>query len=466
MSLRQRPTTQPFASRTTSDSPSEQPTAPSSTPPSATIPNSVSTNPNTATRTIPRKGIRLNKVLGRIVPLILLVYISYTYDLVVLRYAYQHLYIQQKRTLLPVLWLLPTHGLFFWSLRAYLRVFFAHSPPQSNTSRGGVLAWLRTRLGASFPDPDAAQLEEQRMLKKSLSTLAPNLDISIELCQADGQPSRCFRDQCSGRPKPFRTRHCGDCRTCRVGFDHHCAWFDNDVTSPSTLRSFIFFLLSIPPLYLLGLGPLLPSAWMTLKRIHTFAATDTAIQLKWWGKWYSWIGGPAFRWMVGFGIAANSWAGSEVGKLPHQSPRAPVLVAFGAVFVFVATALASSSLVHLKKGLLTVDVERAKAYRKLQRRLEKVQKEKDARVDVIKQRMEALAPTQHFKVRTTDIKSGETKQQIVVLSVDQGLLDHGSLWTNIRRFLTSDNQLKPAWTMSDTTLHKVLEKASILPPAQ
>ncbi|SPO27519.1 uncharacterized protein UTRI_10636 [Ustilago trichophora] len=464
MSLRQRPTTQPSASRTTSDRlPS------SSSPPSATIPNSIPTHTNTAKQT-PRKGIRLNKVLGRIVPIILLVYISYTYDLVVLRYAYRHLYIQQQRTLLPILWLLPTHALFFRSLRAYLRVFLAHDQSQSNRNRGGVLAWLRTRLGASFPDVETAQLQQQRALKNSLSNLVPNLDVSIELCQSDGQPSRCFRDQCSGRPKSFRARHCGDCRTCRVGFDHHCAWFDNDITSPSTLRSFIFFLLSIPPLYLVGLGPLFPSAWMTLKRIHAFATTDTTIQLQWWGRWYSWIGGPAFRWMVGFSIAANRWVKSDVERLPHQSPRSPVLVAFGAVFVFVATALASSSLVHLKRGLLTVDVERAKAYRKLEGRLEKVQKdakgeEKDARVDAIRQKMDALAPVQICKVRSTDTKSGEAKQKIVALSFEEGLLDHGSPWSNIRRFLASDDHLTPAWMLSDTTLRKVLQKASILPQA-
>lgn len=444
--------------RTTSEAAAEEPTAALSTGSSTDASPKVRSKDPTLQ---PRKGIRLNRVLGRIVPIILLVYISYAYDLVVVRYAYRYLHHRQNRTFLPILWLLPTHGLFLWSLRSYLRVFFAHDHiTASRTDHAGILAWLRIRLGATFPDPYKAQLEEQESMQK-------HRDTQIQLCQADGQTVRCYRDDCNGRVKAFRTRHCGDCGTCRVGFDHHCAWFDNDVTAPATLRSFIGFLVSIPPLYLLGLGPLFPSAGQTLKRINAIASSDPFIRSSWWSKWYSWAGGPVFRWMVGFSFGASRWSQATPDLLPHESPRAPILVALGAVFVFVATALASSSLTHLRHGKLTIDVERSKAFHKLQRSWEKLQKEptaaNSAKGLAIQRKMELLAPIQHFKVTSIDKISGEAREIIVALSVHEGLLSHGTPWLNIGRFLGFGKTSEPgrsAWSLTDSALQKVLEKAA------
>ncbi|CDU26130.1 uncharacterized protein SPSC_06297 [Sporisorium scitamineum] len=417
----------------------------------------------------PRKGIRLNRVLGRIVPIILLIYIAYTYDLVVIRYAFRDLHGEQERTLTAILWLLPTHSLFLWSLRAYLRVFFAHDrlPASGATNYSGVISWLRARLGATFSDSDRAQHEDEQHIAQSVLTLlkaSSCSDVRVKLCQPDGQPLRCWRDSCNGNLKAFRTRHCGDCGVCRVGFDHHCAWFDNDVTAAATLRPFIGFLISIPPLYLLGLGPLFPTAWRMLRRIQSFTSNDPGIRAAWWSKWYSWIGGPAFRWMVGFALGTSRWSNSTPGRMPHESPRAPVLVAVGAVFVFVATALATSSLTHLRYGKLTVDVERSKAFRKLQRQLEKVDNSQ-TRVDAIRLKMDSLAPGQHFKVSWTDRVSTQRQERVVSLSVYEGLLSHGSPWANLRRLLSNSTDTTPACSLSDTALRKVLEKASLLIPA-
>nr|CDI53131.1 conserved hypothetical protein [Melanopsichium pennsylvanicum 4] len=273
--------------------------------------------------------------------------------------------------------------------------------------------------------------------------------------------------------KAFRTRHCGDCGVCRVGFDHHCAWFDNDVTAPATLSSFVGFLLSIPPLYTLGLGPLFPTAWRTLKRISNFAKSDLEIRSRWWNKWYSWVGGPAFRWILGFGLGTKKWSDmTKAERLPHESVRAPILVALGAVFVFVAIGLAASSLTNLKSGRLTIDVERSKAYWKLEQQMEKLQKTTSGRDHersaALQRKMDSLAPAQHFRVTWKDNRSGEEKEKIVVLSIQEGLLSHGTPWVNIQRFLGSGNPSgsapRPAWSLSDSALRKVLQKASIMLP--
>ncbi|CCF52352.1 hypothetical protein NDA11_000177 [Ustilago hordei] len=455
MSLRQRPLQASNSTSRTTFEPPGQPTNP-------TQPNCHPFTPP------PRKGIRLNRILGRIVPIILLIYIAFAYDLVVVRYAHRHLYLQRRRTLLPIVWLLPAHGLFLWSLRAYLRVFFAHSPQYTNKC-SGLISWLRTNFGAAFPDPDEAQqLEQQRL--NTLATSLSNTEVKIELCQADGQPLRCWRDNCRARLKAFRMRHCGDCGTCRVGFDHHCAWFDNDVTAPATLRAFVAFLVSIPPLYVIAFGPLFPSAWQTLKQIKDFTASDAVIRSKWYNKWYSWIGGPAFRWIVGYALRAKRWPKSSKDRWPHESPRTPVLVALGAVFVFVATALAASSLTQLRKGMLTVDLERAKAYGKLRLQMEKLEKLTNGsdveKLTAMRQKMETLSPTQYFKVSTKDKNSGEEKESIVALSPEEGLLSRGSAWANIGRLLglkQASSSDGPAWLLSEPALRKILQAAALLP---
>lgn len=419
-----------------------------------------------------RKSLRLNHVLGKLVPVVLLVYVAYTYDLVVFRYAFRYSYLARGRTLGTALWMLGVHSLLLLSLRAYFRVFFAHEHPYSSKLKGrGLLACLRSRLGARFTGPEHAQQLEQRLIAHGavrLARIPARAEIQVELCQRDGQPVRCWRDDCAGRIKALRTRHCGDCGTCRVGFDHHCAWFDNDVTVPATLASFVGFLVSIPPLCLLGLGPLLPSAWQTLRRIHAFASIDAGLGAYWWSRWYSWIGGPAFRWMVGFTLGARRWSASATHRLAHESARTPILIAIGAVFVLIATALATSSLLHLRQGMLTVDLERSKAFAKLERRQRALEQAlngaKDDQLAEVRRTMVSLAPVQYFRIHVRDSESGETQEEIVALSIREGLLSHGSFWTNLKCFcgFAETAALRAApWSLSESTLGNVLEKTSV-----
>ncbi|GAC93150.1 hypothetical protein PHSY_000713 [Pseudozyma hubeiensis SY62] len=418
----------------------------------------------TPPRPSPRKRIRLNRVLGRIVPLILLIYTAFTYDLVIHRYAFRYLFLQQNRILLPVVWLLPTHGLLLLALRSYLYVFFAHDAEV----HGQKISWLRRRLGAVFPSPSLARHQSSTSLGASLSTLlshSSDLDVHISLCQPNGQPILCNRDACRDRPKSLRTRHCGDCGICRLGFDHHCAWFDNDVTSPATLRHFIGFLLSIPPLYLLGLAPLFTTAWRVVRSIHALSSTNVELRERWWRRWYSWIGGPAYRYLVGWGWAASKWAKMKEARLPHETVRAPVLVALGAAFALIAVALAANSIGNLCQGKLTIDVERHKAFHKLQQRLQKLQAAgkdgHEAKMVLIRQKMDSLAPVQFFKVSWKEQGKTERREEIVRLSVDQGLLFQGSTWDNLRYFLWSNSETNHAWSLSDSALRSVLEETSL-----
>ncbi|KAJ9480162.1 Palmitoyltransferase [Pseudozyma hubeiensis] len=429
MSLRQRPAgatgSRNMADQTAS-SPSDHP-----------IPG----HDGTPHRPSPRKRIRLNRVLGRIVPIILLVYTAFTYDLVVHRYAFRYLFLHQKRILGPVVWLLPTHGLFLLALRSYLYVFFAYDAEL----HGQRISWLRRRFGAAIN--------------------------RVSLCHPNGQPILCNRDACRDRPKFFRTRHCGDCGTCRLGFDHHCAWFDNDVTSPATLRHFVGFLLFIPPLCLLGLAPLFPTAWRVVRSIHALSSTNAELRERWWTKWYSWIGGPAYRYLVGWGWAASKWAKMKEARLPHEAVRAPVLVALGGVFVSIAVGLAANSIGNLCQGKLTIDVERQKAFQKLRRRLQKLQAEgkddgNEAKLGLIRQKIDSLAPVQHFKVSWKEQGKTERRETIVRLPVDQGLLSHGSTWNNLRHFLWDNSDTNHPWSLSDSALLSVLRQTPLLGDAQ
>lgn len=378
-----------------------------------------------------RTGLRLNKVLGRIVPLILLAYVYYTYNLVVVCYGVHLLHSSSgwKRSI-TVVWLLVLHLVFLTALRSYFHVFFAHNANHEQPRT--ILGWLRQQLGASFPDP----IPRDSGLDTNQKSFAGN----VELCSPDGSPVLCFRDQCNGRVKTFRTRHCGDCGTCRLGFDHHCAWFDNDITAPATLRSFLLFLGCVPPLIGLAVGPLASSAWQTARQIATFALADGRLRHSWWDCWYSWLGGPVFRWMVGWCIAARRWsrAADASDRLPYQLVSGPFVVGFGVVLIIIASSLASSTLLNLSDGLLTVDIERSKEYKRLSRRRDKLVvgmvegqiPSDDATVRRLKAKMQSLSPVSHFRVTST------THISIIIPVFSQdGLFSRGKALDNLRYFL-------------------------------
>lgn len=98
----------------------------------------------------------------------------------------------------------------------------------------------------------------------------------------------------------FRSRHCGDCRQCRLALDHHCPWFDADVMAPQTLLPFLLFLALIPPLLSIAFAPLLLPSYHSVRFMWKHANKSDYVNLVWWSRKRSWVGGPMYRWMIGF----------------------------------------------------------------------------------------------------------------------------------------------------------------------
>ncbi|KAN0063051.1 hypothetical protein ACQY0O_004214 [Thecaphora frezii] len=406
-------------------------------------------------------GFRVNRVLGRIVPLIILVYLGYAYDLVVVRYAYGHVYRILGRPIAAIVPLVPAHIGFVVAVRAYLQVFLAYSSPSSDGGDGRP-GWLARRLGAKFEAYDAAGLHADRD--------------GIRACGPNGAPLRCWRDRCNGRIRAARTRHCGDCGTCRVGFDHHCAWFDNDVTAPATLRPFVRFLVLVPLLFGWAFAPLLPVAWRHARSIWRKARHDPELASRWWSRWYSWAGGPVFRYVVGW-----AWAGRKASQtrptaadlgqsvVDRPSLRVPLLTAFGFTFSAIAIMLCASTLRQLSSGTLTIDVERRKTFHRLSLSSSSTVTE-EAQAKLV-----SLDPHVYFSVPLAPITAAAASQsadpdaaefdekEIVSMSIDDGVWQRqGGWWRNLAFFLwdrAAPSQMLQQWPLSDRVRLELVQRA-------
>ncbi|SPO39376.1 uncharacterized protein PSFLO_04857 [Pseudozyma flocculosa] len=387
--------------------------------------------PSQPSRAATKRRFRINRLLGRIVPLIILVYVGYTYQLVVFRYNYGHVCKVLGRPGLSAAHLLPAHIGFLAAVRSYLRVFLAHS---STSPRRGLRGRLARLCGSSFEPHDGLRLERGQE--------------GIRACQPDGSPLRCWRDACNGSIRGARTRHCGDCGTCRVGFDHHCAWFDNDVTAPATLRPFVHFLVLIPPLVAWAFAPLLPVAWRHARAIWRMARQDPEI--------------------------ASRWHGTTL--LDRPSPRIPFLVAFGVVFSSIAAILATSTLRQLSRGELTIDVERRKAHRRLLSSTSAAEPTDESR-----RRLDVLEPRVHFSVPVSLFSPGdgersigrgegedEQKREVVSIRLDEGVWrrragpGRGDWIENLCFFLWDDDaetSMAGQWPLSDKVHHELVRRA-------
>ncbi len=134
------------------------------------------------------------------------------------------------------------HAQFFLGVFAYLRVFRARvgvsgkGPHRPVPPLSTPFAWFLHVFKPLFISTDLVPLPKEADVQALLlkrrgreSSLLPTTDAKSEpplilQCDENGELLRCHRDQCGGRWKPPRARHCGDCKTCRVGFDHHCPW--------------------------------------------------------------------------------------------------------------------------------------------------------------------------------------------------------------------------------------------------
>ncbi|KAI0035336.1 DHHC palmitoyltransferase-domain-containing protein, partial [Vararia minispora EC-137] len=116
----------------------------------------------------------------------------------------------------------------------------------------------------------------------------------------DGSLATCTKGKCNGRWKPPTTHHCSTCGVCRVGFDHHCPWLGNCV-STERMKTFLLLLYLTPATVPLVIFPIRHEL---LEHVHAALAASRAdphLCQMWWDKWYSWVffGGPPGRWIVG-----------------------------------------------------------------------------------------------------------------------------------------------------------------------
>ncbi|MBW0541713.1 hypothetical protein O181_081428 [Austropuccinia psidii MF-1] len=116
-----------------------------------------------------------------------------------------------------------------------------------------------------------------------------------------GTPSTC--KLCLGKLLPLRARHCLDCNTCIPGFDHHCVWFAQCITLTHNLKLFVHTLFFAATTILLGLGPLYPIVARQVNLVVNLTwdsgSNGETLRRIWWDRWWSWAGGPIYRYMGG-----------------------------------------------------------------------------------------------------------------------------------------------------------------------
>ncbi|CAD6922705.1 unnamed protein product [Tilletia controversa] len=262
-----------------------------------------------------------NRLVGIFVPLLLLAYVAFAYFIVVTQYSYQYLYLENHASAHPTLtslWFILIHILLLATFVHYIKVFRGPSSP-------------------SLPQDPPESIQRKRIIFES---------------DQDGNPLRCWRDNCKGRWKPPRTRHCGTCGTCRPGFDHHCVWFNADVTAPDTIQSFLLTCFLAPILLIAALAPLWPICWKHATLIWASARSNPAVHRLWWRAWlYPKHAAPVMQ-------TDSDWlARPTIGTI--------LLFFCGAAISLVCIGLLSTTLALLAKADLTVDVARRRTSARL-----------------------------------------------------------------------------------------------------
>ena len=185
--------------------------------------------------------------------------------------------------------------------------------------------------------------------------------IPYEVINLAGDFDSCWQDSCNGRWLPPRTRHCKDCRRCRMEYDHCCPWFGPNCISRDTLKAFILFLSLTPSTIAVVLWEVIPIALTHVRCVRQ--QYWPALYAIWWNRWYSWIGGPLFR--VGGGTLLSYWyyAPSVNGiqtSAPPLSLGPLILSVVGTVLAILTIFLLSITVSNVIEGSSTLETERAK----------------------------------------------------------------------------------------------------------
>lgn len=199
--------------------------------------------------------------------------------------------------------------------------------------------------------------------------IAPETQLITEPyeCPSDASLNFCVKDNCKMRWKPPGAHHCSTCGVCRIGFDHHCPWLGNCVTT-GRLKVFLFLLVLTSvtvPLASLPILPVLRTHVVTALTVSHADAWATAI---WWNRLYSWIfcGGPAGRWIVGtllgfrmlreHRITEPSWFSGSLVAQPHA--RLVILVGFAILLWLFAVVMTITVATDVTRGQTTLDSAR------------------------------------------------------------------------------------------------------------
>lgn len=192
--------------------------------------------------------------------------------------------------------------------------------------------------------------------------------VPYECTDYSGSLAYCWQDDCRGRWLPPRTRHCKDCRKCRVDFDHCCVFFGTCVAE-GNLFFFVAFLLTVAPTVAIGLWEVVPVALHHRQLAMEQLWLSDTLYANWWNRWYSWIGGPIYRWGAGLlyciwlyepnNIATSLAQKEQLLYLPPVSFSPILYTIFGPLLAVFCTALAWVALRNVLQAGSTIDTIRS-----------------------------------------------------------------------------------------------------------
>jgi len=186
-------------------------------------------------------------------------------------------------------------------------------------------------------------------------------------CRSDASLNFCVKGNCNMRWKPPGTHHCSTCGVCRIGYDHHCPWLGNCVTT-GRLKVFLSLLVLTSFTVPLASLPILPVLRTHVVAALTASYADAWASGIWWNRVYSWIfcGGPAGRWIVGTllgirvlrerRITEPSWFSGSVVAQPHA--RVVILVGFAILIWLFAVAMTVFVAIDVTRGRTTLESAR------------------------------------------------------------------------------------------------------------
>ncbi|KAF8261643.1 DHHC palmitoyltransferase-domain-containing protein [Lactarius quietus] len=191
-------------------------------------------------------------------------------------------------------------------------------------------------------------------------------------CRSDGSLDFCSRENCQMRWKPPGTHHCSTCGVCRLGFDHHCPWLGNCVTT-GRIKAFLVLLAVTSVTVPLASLPILPVLKSHVATALAASHADTWITDVWWNRPYSWVlcGGPPGRWVVGTLLGfrvlrarryPEPWLSGSIIAQPHA--RVVILVGAAALLWIFSVSMTVAVSRDITRGLTTLDSIRVRVPRR------------------------------------------------------------------------------------------------------